>query len=72
MADIAPNLVMVRQRIVMDIAKLRSTVERQKFEQMEMEDRRVKNEENIRLSMVSIEEYEQKLKDFDEDFDEDG
>ncbi len=66
MADIKPNPGMVRQRIVMDIAKLRANVERQKFEQMEMEDRRRTNEENITLSLATIAEYEQKLKDFDE------
>ena len=67
MADIKPNPLMARQRIVMDIAKLHANVERQRFEQMEMENRRVQNEENIRLSLESIEQYEQKLRDFDDD-----
>ena len=64
MSDVMPNPALTRQRLIMDIAKLKATVERQRFEQFEMEDRRLKNEENIARSLEAIEEYETKLREF--------
>ena len=65
MSDIGGNPALGRQRIIMDIAKLKATVERQRYEQFEMEDRRIKNEENIAQSLRTITEYEIKLQEFE-------
>ncbi len=65
MADIVGNPALGRQRIVMDIAKLNANVERQRLEQLEMEERRVNNEANIAQSLKTMVEYETKLKEFD-------
>ncbi len=65
MADIVGNPALGRQRIVMDIAKLTANVERQRLEQLEMEERQANNEVNIAQSLKTIVEYEAKLKEFD-------
>ncbi len=65
MADLGPNIAIGRQRIKMDIAKLWANVERQRLEQLEMDERRIKNEENIARSLETIVEYETKLQEFD-------
>ena len=65
MADICGNPALGRQRIVMDISKIKATVDRQRFEQLEMEERRIKNDENIAKSLEAIEELETRLQEFD-------
>ncbi len=67
MADIKPNPLMERQKVVRDIAKLQATIETQRVEQYEMEERRKKNDENITRSLETIVDYEQKLAEFDQD-----
>ena len=65
MADARPSRDLIRQRLIMQLANLRSTIERQRYELMEMNDRRSKNEENIAKSLETIEGYEQTLREFD-------
>lgn len=45
----------------MSIAALKATIERQKLEILEMDERRKKNEENIRASLEHIKQLEQEL-----------
>ena len=65
MANIKPNPAVEKARVKMNIANLTATIERQKFENIEMEDRRVKNDENIAASYTSIESLKVKLADLD-------
>lgn len=61
MADLKPNPAYVRQKTVSSIAALRATVERQKLELLEIEERKTRNEENISASLEAIERLEGEL-----------
>lgn len=54
MADVKPNPEVEKARIRMRIANLKATIERQRFEILEMEDRMGKNRENIVATELSI------------------
>ena len=62
MADAVPNPVVEMQRVRMNIANLKATIERQKFEMIEMEDRKARNLENIAGSEKHIKELEGNLR----------
>lgn len=61
MADIKPKTARVRQACVADIAKMVATVERQKLELMDLEERIETNTENIKASLERIEYLEKEL-----------
>ena len=65
MANIKANPEVEKARCRMNIANLTATIERQRFEIIEMEDRRTKNEENIAASFTSIEANKVKLADLE-------
>lgn len=61
MADIKPNPKLALQRIRMDISKLEATVERQRYELIEMEDRKERTEENIEATLKALVDLRKKL-----------
>lgn len=62
MADATPDYQVEQQRLVAQIASLKSNLERQKLEIMEMDDRRKKNLENIEATKKSIAGLEKDLR----------
>jgi predicted nucleic acid-binding Zn-ribbon protein len=54
------------QKVRANIAQLKATQERQRYELLEMEDRRLKTEENIEATDKAIEAQEQTLRDLEE------
>lgn len=70
MADSTPNYSVEQQRLRMNIANLQATIERQRFEILEMEDRKARNEENIEKSLEAIGELEQNLADLVKEYGE--
>ena len=65
MADKMPNYPVERQRLVMELANMNATVERQRLENMELADRMERNDVNITATAEKIKEHEQKLIEFD-------
>ncbi len=61
MADVKANPGLEQARIRMQIANIQSTIERQRFELIEMDVRKLQNEENIKQSLLAIGELESKL-----------
>lgn len=54
-----------KQRVRMDIAKALATIERQKFELLEMDLRKESTELNIKMTHKALEELGSKLKDLE-------
>lgn len=61
MADVMPNYGVEKQRLVSQLANLRATTERQRLENMELEDRIARNNENIEATEKAVQESEAKL-----------
>ena len=61
MADVMPNYHVEKQRLVSQLANLRATSERQRLENMELEDRIARNNENIEATEKAVQESEAKL-----------
>ena len=61
MADVMPNYHVEKQRLVSQLANLRATIERQRLENMELEDRIARNNENIEATEKAVQESEAKL-----------
>lgn len=61
MADVMPNYHVEKQRLVSQLANLRATTERQRLENMELEDRIARNNENIEATEKAVQESEAKL-----------
>ena len=56
-----PNYGVEKQRLVSQLANLRATTERQRLENMELEDRIARNNENIEATEKAVQESEAKL-----------
>lgn len=61
MADVTPNWKVEIQRLKMQIAAQRSTIERQRLENMELEDRISRNNENLGAAEKAITELVERL-----------
>ncbi len=61
MGDVKPNPVLEIARVEMQIQNQKSTVARQRFELVEMEDRMSRNNENITSALGHIKDLEQTL-----------
>ena len=66
MADVMPNYGVEIQRLKMQIAAQHATVERQRLENLEMDDRQQRNNENIEAAFRAIEDLEGKLESLQE------
>jgi len=66
MADVMPNYKLEQQRLRAKIAEQRATIERQRLDILEMDDRRARHEENIAAAEKAIEKFTNDLKSLEE------